>query len=343
MNEQAPALVPDPELSGEPGTWDMIRHGLLVFLFFGAAVGLAIVIGHAVGDYLLQHQNEEIPGLNLRISVTTGALAASTLLATAREAALILGTIPQHARDVGSKPAFLDLLKLFFTVLSFIVATKGFQIEKARVDGAVDIRTEPLELIAVSSIPAPEALLIFPLLFAENGVKEGDSWIAGVRPDGSRINAILDAIEPCLDRSIQPPVTPAITLEVVGYASALEFGKREALKTAAGISHSNDRNVELANYRTQQAFDAVSGAVQERQLTSSLRVDRAPDWKSIDDMMSARPVLDRIRTGSSDALETWTRRVDVKLMRAGSCTKVQILKRVGVIREPPPGAQSPGT
>lgn len=327
------------QTASQDGRWIHLGHGLLVFAMFGAAVAAAIYLGIRIGNYLLAHPDARLEILDVKLTLGTGALAVATLIATLKETLLILGTLPAHLRDPLSRPAFTDMLKLFFTVLGFIVATKAVQIEQEVTP--IRVASEPLQVIAAASVAMPEPIVVFPVLFADDGEKKDGAWIKGVEPADARVQAILAAIDPCVDRASQEPIAPSVTLEVVGYASSEEFGSDEALKKAKGIANSNALNVELANKRTSNTYKAVLAKVNTLGLGAAVRVDRAPDWQKFEEMVTARPVLDRIHGTPSGELERWTRRADVRLMRAGNCTRLNILKNVGIIRDAPPTVANP--
>lgn len=337
MSSETSRLGKNPLLA-ETSEWDLVRHGLLIFAWFGAAVAAGIVVGHWIGEYLLKNPDTRLGILNVKVSLGTGALAISALLVTIKDTLLILCGLPAHLQSVNSKPALLDMVKLFFTVLSFIVATKVVQIEQ---DAALfDIRSEPLEVIAAAPVTNPEPIIVFPLLFERNGKKVDGVWTEGVQPDEARILGILAAIDSCVDRASKAPIAPSVTLEVVAYASSQEYGDEKALQTSDGIRRSNDFNVELANERIATSYQAVSGKVRDLGLSDSVRVDRVPDWRSFEEMVAARSLLDRVQNADRKELENWTRRADVKLLRAGNCTRLSILKNVGVIRVPSATAAS---
>jgi hypothetical protein len=315
-------LVQDPAAEMPPSQLTLMRHGLFIFASFGGAALMGVFLGAALGEYLKSHPDTRLPWLGVKVTLGSGALAVSTLIATLKETLQVLGTLPGHLESPASRPAFLDMLKLFFTFFALIVATKVVQIEKESLE--VNVSSQPFEFIATAPVAAPEPVITFPLLFADNGSKKDGEWERGVTPESARISAILAAVDPCVDRSMETPA-PTVTLEVVGFASTREFAKQ--------VADASERlNVELANQRTVSTFEALRRAVDEGPLKGLVRVDRAPNWQNYLDMVSARPVLDRMKDVEREQLENWTRRADVKVMRAGRCTRMHILQNVGVVR-----------
>ena len=189
----------------------------------------------------------------------------------------------------------------------------------------VRVSGEPMEFVTLAPVVDPDPIAVFPVLFAENGAKQGNDWVRGTNPEDERIRSILEAVAPCIDETVQPAV-PTVTLEVVGFASSKEFANETSRR-------SEELNVELANQRTQVTFEALGLVVSNSSLKNAVRVERAPNWRTYDEMVSARPVLDRFKDANRAELENWTRRADIKVIRGGRCTRMNILRNVGIVRQ----------
>lgn len=304
-----------------PSQLTLLRHGLIVLGLFGGAALTGIAAGALIGDFLRANPDATLPWLGVKVSLASGAVAISTVIALLKETLQVLGTLPGHLENPTSRPAFLDMLKLFFAFLAFIVATKVVQLEKE----AIEVRvSSPFEFTAHAPVIAPDPIAAFPLLFELNGAKQGEDWTQGIELDDTRLQSILEAVKPCIDASVQP-AAPTVTLEVVGYASSKEFANEEP-------EESERLNVELANRRTAVTFAALDRLISQGALAGGIRVERAPNWRTFEEMVSARPVLDRFKDAKREELENWTRRADIKVIRGGRCTRMNILRNVGIVR-----------
>ena len=319
---------------------DRLWNVAAALLAFFVAILCAVVLGEKVSEFLLKKWDTTFLGVS--VAFGTGALALTVLVSTARDVIAITSNLPSYYKQLKSLPIFQDALRMFCAVMALVIAVRTLSPESAP-------KPAPLGLIAAVSLDDPEPVAVFPILFEMNG-KQGlvqaamlpanteqpaatvVGWIEGADPAEVRVNEIVALLENCVGEARPYPVE----IQVVGFASSKEFGSPE---TDDAIKASNDLNVDLANERTRKTVDAINARLTTVGLKEKIWVAAHENWRDYVDMVSARPVLDRFVKAQRTELENWTRRVDVRVLRAGTCTRRQILELTDVIRraKPTPG------
>ncbi|MEJ0086692.1 MAG: hypothetical protein WDO72_13480 [Pseudomonadota bacterium] len=307
-----------------------------VFTFFFAAILAAVLLGHWLSEWLIGLRGKTIPFLEVRIDLGSGALALAVVVTTAQDVLTVLGNVPGYFSQLKLFAVFQDSLKLFCSVLALIVV--------ASVLGPKDDEPDrgSLNVVAQISLPGPEPVITFPVLFGENGagvlkaventrpIRYESTWTEGVTPDDSPLQDIVTLLSSCADGP------NSVRLQVVGFASSLEYGDAQAAEaTSDAIAYSNNFNTLLANERSENVAARLRHFVGIAGLANQIVVSRFPDFASYEEMVSLRPVLDRFGSANSksrDQLESWSRRADVRVMAAGNCDRIQILRKSKVLR-----------
>jgi hypothetical protein len=301
---------------------DQLGHIIITLIAFFVAILLALAGAEKVAAWLVGHKDEPIPFLRITIGLGTGTLALTVLVATAKDVVNVLSNVPAHFRDPKSWPVIQDSLKIFCAVAALFIAQRTLLPQEPATEA-------PIGIIAAVSLDDPEPMVVFPILYEENGSRDltlpNTPWTKGVKPDADRIAEILALLKPCTEDSRPYP----IAIQVVGYASSKEFGDPTADDAAIA---SNLANVELANLRTHNTADEIQTQLKALGLADRFWVSTQPDWADYETMVSARPVLDRFVNAKRTELENWTRRADIRVLRAGTCTRRDILERTNVIR-----------
>jgi hypothetical protein len=316
---------------------ERLRNVCVALIVFFLATFLALLGGEKLSALLLAHEDLKIPILEVTLAFGTGALAVTVLVSTAKEVMTVLASIPAYHRDLKLSPLLLDAVKIFCSVAALIIAARTLGMGTTNVDpGATG-------LIASVSVREREAIAVFPILFNENGklenfesvrdrasqdptVMDNLRWREGAMPTRERVAEIVDLLRDCSDT----PRPYSVQLQVVGYASSEEFGE------AATEEHrqvSDQLNTRLANERAAQTLRIIQEAIPESHRTR-IWVEQADPWKDYGSMAESRPIIDRFGQAGRPELEHWTRRVDVKVLSAGKCTRLDILRRTGAIIDP---------
>lgn len=315
---------------------ERLRNVFAALMVFFIATFLALLAGEKLSSLLLAHQDMKIPLLDVTIAFGTGALAVTVLVSTAKEVMTVLANIPAYHRDLKFSPLLLDAMKIFCSVAALIIAARTLG------TGPTDVDPGDTRMVASMSVRDREPIVVFPVLFNENGklknfeavresaskdpaVLENLEWVEGSIPAPERVGEIIDLLRECSEMS-RPY---AVQLQVVGYASSEEFGD------AVSDEHkqvSDQLNTRLANERAARTLRALQEAIPETHRTR-IWVEAADPWKDFVSMAGSRPLIDRFGQAGRPELEHWTRRVDVKVLSAGKCTRLDILEKSGIVRE----------
>lgn len=321
---------------------DRLLNVFVALFTFFIAILVAVIAGDYLGFLVREYKDKPIPFLRVSLGLGTGALALTVLVSTAKDVLTVLANLPTYFRELKSLPILQDALKIFCAIAALMLAVRTL--------GPTDIQpTTPADsaLIAAVSFDDPEPLVVFPILYAENGARDTDrktatatgepkaTWTKGVKVDSDRVKEIVELLASCKQES-RPY---SIELQVAGFASSKEFGTP---KTDTDADDSDAANVELANLRTQNTVDEINTRLKTLSLVDSFWVTAHPDWTSYEAMVGARPVLDRFVNAKRTELENWTRRVDVRVLRAGNCTRRDILEKTNIVRRAA-GADSTAT
>ncbi len=169
--------------------------------------------------------------------------------------------------------------------------------------------------------PASVRLTMLPVLFQANAKGEVDGWRAGIalsQYDEEFLRTLVRSLRGC----VRGPASPAIALEVVGFASSAEFRLQ-----GAPLADSARLNLEAANRRARAVSLLLERVRDEGGAQKWLEI-QTHLWPTFDEMAKNRPYDDGSGgTPQQREQELLNRSAQIRLVSAGACEQL-------VIKEP---------
>jgi hypothetical protein len=236
---------------------------------------------------------------------------------------LLVNSLQQKMQGLGSiierKYAFtFGVISLYIGLLFAVVfgAVPIWQDWSHQHEGSVAVAPPAVPRVFLLQTPGSAHLAMIPVLFQSNAKGEVDGWRAGIQltdSDETFLKSLVLSLRGCA----RGATSPAIALEVVGFASSAEF---RAQGTA--LADSSRLNLETANRRARAVGSYLerirneSGA--DHWMEINIRV-----WRTFDEMAKNRPFDDGSgSTPQQREQELLNRSAQVRLVSAGACEQL---------------------
>jgi hypothetical protein len=282
-------------------TWRYIRASAL----FVMVLTLVFLVSEALFEYLTKHLG--FTGTTLK--ALCGAFTVSAVIAAFDKIRSFCERLWRHISIAEPLPRIGDSVSTIVALTGFGLSVLSFlNVEPMVAAGEQASVVDPRMTYLVRD---NQPVAVFPFLFELASAPPSTKGVSLNKRQRDDLEKLVRSLEACVGEERGGDVV----VQVRGFADSNEFPQ-----------DSGELNRQTANKRAAALYEAIS-ALQRRpaQGTSSLILAPLSEWKTPEEMESARPYRDRplSETGPTKDQGLFNRRAEVVLGDAGACAKLR--------------------